>query len=95
MTLATVPEVGTWYVRGPNDAHVYDRKVPILTSGDAFCQTCLTVHACPVGNEWHIEGPGVDRMLCGMVIDEDDGEVRDAKPKNVCKRCRDVQEAEE
>lgn len=83
-----------FYVRGSNDPHVYDRKVPLLEprAGRSFCQTCLIVHLAPVGTWWHIETPpddlgGVDRMACGMVINLDEGDVRTTRPKNVCVAC--------
>lgn len=76
-----------WYVRGTNEKHVYDRKVPTRERGTSFCQTCLVVHADPVGRDWHIEGPDVDHMLCGLLVDVDEGEVRVRPGKNICKRC--------
>jgi hypothetical protein len=81
-----------WYIRGPADSHRFDRKVPILAeyAGQAFCQTCLIVHKAPVGNEWHIESPDVDRMLCGMVISLEEGEGRRGLPKNVCQQCAEL-----
>ena len=78
-----------WYVRGPNDYHKYDRKVPLLPGfeGQAFCQTCLVVHRAPIGADWHVEGPAVDRMLCGVSISMDDCEVRSTEPKRLCAAC--------
>lgn len=92
-----------FYVRGTNDSHVYDRKVPLLgeRAGRSFCQTCLIVHAAPVGTSWHIETSpdalegGVDRMACGMVIDLNEGDVRTNRPKNVCVGCIEVAGDEE
>jgi len=85
-----------WYIRGPADSHRFDRKVPILPefAGQAFCQTCLIVHRAPVGSDWHIEAPDVDRMLCGIVISLDEGEGRRGTPKNVCPRCAEIAEGE-
>lgn len=81
-----------WYIRGPAESHRYDRSVPILPEypGHAFCKTCLVVHKAPIGNDWHIEGPEVDRMLCGVFISLDEGEGRRLLPKNVCSRCSDI-----
>lgn len=85
-----------WYVRGTNDRHVYDRAAKILDAfkGQSFCQTCLIVHADPVGMNWHIEGEDVDHMLCGLVIETDEGEVRVRPGKNICPGCRAVMEKE-
>jgi hypothetical protein len=45
------------------------------------------VHLDPVGSDWHIEGEDVDTMLCGVIIELDDGAVRVRPAKNVCPRC--------
>jgi hypothetical protein len=39
---------------------------------------------------WHVEGPEVDVMLCGVVISVYDGEVRDSERKSnrICAECR-------
>lgn len=78
-----------WYVRGTNDTHAYDRKVPVprRQAGSSFCKTCEIFHHDPVGREWHIEGEDVDHMLCGLVIGVDEGEVRVRPAKNICLRC--------
>lgn len=93
MTMTVTDETATvatrWYIRGPADSHKFDREVPILDeyAGQAFCQTCVIVHKAPIGSDWHIEAPDVDRMLCGVVISLDEGEGRRALPKNVCPQC--------
>lgn len=77
-----------WYVRGPDDTHSYDLSVADAPSGQAFCTTCVVVHERPVGGSWHVEGPEVDTMLCGVRIELDDGEVRVRPAKNICSRCQ-------
>lgn len=81
-----------WYVRGSNERHEYDRKVPMMVRGTSFCQTCIAVHADPVGRDWHIESEDVDHMLCGLIIGLDEGEVRRTPGKNICRRCTAVLE---
>jgi hypothetical protein len=39
------------------------------------------------GLEWHVEGPNVDVMLCGVEIGTDGGEVRTKRPLRVCLTC--------
>lgn len=41
------------------------------------------------GGQWHIEGPEVDVMLCGVIIavDLDSCEVRTRRPVRVCEEC--------
>lgn len=82
-----------WYVRGTNDRHEYDRAGQ-RGRGESPCLTCRIVHADPVGMNWHVEGPDVDTMLCGLVIETDEGEVRVRPGKNICPGCRAVMEKE-
>lgn len=84
-----------WYVRGTNERHVYDRSDRSLGKGRATCSTCRIVHADPVGMNWHVEGADVDTMLCGLVIETDEGEVRVRPGKNICPECRAVMDDEE
>jgi hypothetical protein len=39
------------------------------------------------GEDWHIEGPDVDTMLCGLPIDVVEGEVRTRPPTRLCREC--------
>ena len=39
------------------------------------------------GEDWHVEGPDVDTMLCGLAIDVVEGEVRTRPPTRLCGEC--------
>ncbi len=72
-----------WYVRGTEASHDYEDAV----GRSALCIKCGIIHARPLGKAWHLEGDSVDKMVCGVKIDLDDGEVRDEAPRLVCEDC--------
>jgi hypothetical protein len=47
------------------------------------------------GQDWHIEGPDVEIMLCGVEIGTDGGEVRTKRPVRICAACCAAADREE
>lgn len=82
-----MPTVTIFYVRGLESSHDFAGAPP---GPRVWCYTCGLEHSKPVGREWHIEDPAdVDRMICGMYISCEEGEVRESQPRAVCRECSD------